>query len=186
MQQPLLSILICTLPKRKRQFDQLCETLNDQIALCDATGKVEILTDDALMDPTGTKRNRLVLLSSGIFVVHFDDDDTPRPRYTPAIVGAIESCPDADCIGINGIYTVNGGVPKRWEISKEFGSWYETPDAYYRTPNHISPVNREIALACPFPDITQGEDIAYSMAILPYLKKEVRVLEDLYHYDKRQ
>ena len=182
----LLSILICTLPERKHMFSSLYNQLDVQrMFIVDGPKKVEILSDADPYDPTGTKRNRLVRLSKGRLVVHFDDDDKAMPDYTELIVKAAEENPDVDCIGINGFITENGANRKRWEISKEFGSWYERDGVYYRTPNHISPVRREIALACPFPDITSGEDAAYSRAILPHLKKEVRILKEIYHYDKR-
>ena len=182
-QELLLSVLICTLPERAAAFARLYNQLDTQ-RMWVGENKSEIIVDRDPLDPTGTKRNRNVQKAKGLFVVHFDDDDHPNVNYISTIIAAIESCPDADCIGINGYITTNGANMKKWEISKEFGSWYERDNVYYRTPNHISPVRREIALMCPFPDITSGEDAAYSTAIFPYLKKEVRVLEDVYHYDK--
>jgi hypothetical protein len=83
---------------------------------------------------------------------------------------------------MKGIITFNGSNEKKWIISKECGTWYEKDNMYFRTPNHISPVRRDIALKVKFPKIMIGEDYEYSMGILPYLKKEYLIDKELYHY----
>lgn len=96
----------------------------------------------------------------------------------------LEACKSgADCIGISGIITTNGHDKRQWHISKEYGKWFTGPDGtYYRTPNHISPVKRELALQAGFPEIPFGEDAEYSRRLLPLLKTEVKIEQNIYHY----
>jgi len=174
-----LSILIATMPSRK----QLCEELVNGI-LAPQVSKhyldVECIIDDCMAYNIGIKRNKLLEKSNGNYIVFCDDDDSISSNYISSILKAIESKPD--CVGINGIITFNGCHEKKWFISKEYGSWYEKNNIYYRTPNHISPVKRELALQAGFPEIAFGEDAEYSRRLLPLLKTETIINEPIYHY----
>jgi glycosyltransferase involved in cell wall biosynthesis len=176
-----LSILICTIPSRHEMFYKL---LNQVKLLCSkhSDGILEILIQADTHLNIGQKRNKLLEEAKGDFVVFIDDDDEIHDDYVDCMLNAIEICPDADCIGYKGYITFNGSTRKNWVISKECLTWHEKDQVYYRTPNHISPVRREIALSVKFPEITFGEDYEYSMGILPMLKKETFVDKELYHY----
>ena len=175
-----LSILICTLPNRIGYLSQLLQILTPQ-----RTEDVEVLieSDNASMT-TGHKRNLLLKRSTGKYVVFIDDDDMVAPTYVADILKAAESNPDA--IVFNGIMTTNGRDERKWFISKDYG--YEAKDgAYYRYPNHIVPIRREIAMAFPFMDIRIGEDYAWATAIhnAGLIKSEVKIMKELYHYQFR-
>lgn len=172
----ILSILICVIPKRFALFQSLYQSL---LPLPDG---VEIIIDNSMDISTGAKRNDLIRRSKGEFVVFIDDDDLVSENYISLILSAIKSNQKAHCIGIQGIITTDGSNEKQWFISKDFLTWHEKNNIYYRTPNHISPVRRDIAVKVGFPDIYYGEDYAYSMGILPYLKIEVLIKENIYHY----
>jgi len=182
----MLSILICTMPSRRDMFVQLRTALMHQVKSCHATGgirlPVQILEDDRVGITTGLKRQWLLKMARGSMIVYFDDDDWPADDYVLQTLLAMKKMPDADCIGIQGWMTTDGQNREDWRISKDYGSWYKQKGIYYRTPNHISPVRREIALQVGFPDKNIGEDYDYSMGILPLLKKEVKIDKDLYHY----
>lgn len=176
-----LSILICTMPSReemlKKLQQQLLLLLNDY-----DSSEYEIIINADINKNVGQKRNALLELSKGDFVVFIDDDDEIHDNYIDAFMNVIQMNPDTDCIGYRGYITFNGASKKNWVISKECKSWHEKDGVYYRTPNHISPVKRQIAIQVKFPEIEFGEDFEYSMGILPYLKKEVFIDEQLYHY----
>lgn len=161
------------MPSRHWQFAKLHHSLELQ-----ANEGLEILTDSSMAYNIGTKRNKLLQQARGEYVVFCDDDDLVTPDY----VGKIFSGMGADCIGISGIMTVDGRDLRQWHISREYGSWHEKDGVFLRTPNHISPVRREIALKVGFPDIEHGEDYAYSMGLLPLLKTENKVEGNIYHY----
>lgn len=182
---PLLSILICHMPSRQALLDRLLEEMHLQ---CSQSGRdvgkhIEILTDRSTQITTGSKRNNLLKKSCGKFIVFVDDDDMILSGYISKICAAIESDQEIDHIGISGYITTNGENRRPWHISSSFGSWYEKDGVYYRTPNHISPVRRDVAIKVGFTDKYHGEDYDYSMGILPLLKKEVRIKADLYHYN---
>ena len=176
-----LSIMICTMPSRKDMFDSLVAELNRQVAL-QKKGSVEILSDDSMSVTTGEKRNMLLGRAKGLFSVFVDDDDWVSEDYVDKIVKCITENPDIDCIGIEGQLVTNGANIKRWEISREFGRWYETHDRYYRTPNHISPIRTEICKKVGFAHITIGEDSDFSNRIFQYLIHEKKIQGDIYFY----
>jgi glycosyltransferase involved in cell wall biosynthesis len=169
-----LSILIPTIPERNLSLIDLLNTFNQQ-----KTDEVEVIICGNTQMNIGQKRNWLLNKAKGDYIVYIDDDDHISNDYIPKIFDAM----GADCIGISGFITTNGANKIQWHISKEFGRWYEENGCYYRTPNHISPVKREIALQVGFPEISFGEDRIYSEGILPLLKTENKVEGNIYHYD---
>lgn len=170
-----LSILIATMPVRASKLANLRQVLDRQL-----TPEVEVITDISMSYNIGTKRNKLLELASGKYIVFVDDDDLIAFNYVAQILRAIETGPD--CIGISGVITTNGTKQMNWHISREYAGWFERKGVYYRTPNHISPVKRELAIQAGFPEKAFGEDYDYSMALLPLLKKEVRIPGILYYY----
>lgn len=178
----ILSVLICTLPQRREMFESLYGVLLLQIANCNAMDKVEVIWDSSAACTTGKKRNHLLTLSKGKYVVFIDDDDEIVENYIELILAALEQHPNVDCVGMRGYVTFDGQRRKDWSISIHHKYWHETPHEYCRTPNHISPVKREIAILAKFPEITYGEDIEYSKRIYPHLQTETFINEYLYHY----
>lgn len=180
-----ISILIATLPIRSYMFDKLVFKLYDQIRKSGNRNSVEIIYDDSspIVMNIGQKRNALLKRAKGDYITFIDDDDTISDDYILKIVKACKS--GADCIGISGIITTNGQNEQPWHISKDFERWFVRGNTYYRTPNHISPVKRELALKAGFPEISHGEDYEYSMILLPLLKTETKIEGNIYHYDYR-
>lgn len=174
------------MPKRQVLFDLLKAEFEGQgraaIALAGGGRVVQILWDRRMGISTGRKRQWLLERSQGKMIVFFDDDDWPAEDYIWQILQAMARMPDADCIGMQGWMTTDGQNREDWRISKDYFTWYKQGGMYYRTPNHISPVRRDIALRVGFPDKYVGEDYDYSMGILPLLKKEVKIEKDMYHY----
>ncbi len=174
-----LSILIATMPSRLDKLDSLMAELNKQ---CNPyPEQIEILIDPVISYNIGTKRNKLLEKAKGDYIVFIDDDDHIFPNYTWSIIQACSI--GNDCIGISGIITINGKNQRQWHISKEYGKWHQSGSIYYRTPNHISPVKRELALQAGFPEIAFAEDAEYSRRLLPLLKTETIIKGNLYHYD---
>jgi hypothetical protein len=176
-----LSILICTMPQRAAMFNAIHTKLLHQIEQS-AKGEVEVLFNGRTDVSTGHKRNLLMQLAQGEFVVFVDDDDDVYDYYVSEIVKTINENPDIDCIGTNGIISFDGNNPKQWFISIAYKYWYESANVYYRTPNHISPIRKTIAASIPFPNIYRGEDSAFSLAIYPLLTKEAIIKKPIYHY----
>jgi glycosyltransferase involved in cell wall biosynthesis len=187
MQQMKLSILICSLEKRKEQLAELLAELNLQITSCDASDIVEVMTEvDSKQITTGAKRNNLLNKASGKYICFIDDDDHIYPNYIKLILEATES--DADCIATTGIYSINGGHPVKWRLSKDFIDEDKFDSqineiVYFRRANHLTPVKRLLALQAMFPDQSNAEDKEYSSRLNPFLQSEVEIKELIYHYD---
>ena len=180
-----LSVLICTISSRTIMYNQLIGYLRNQIfTLPDHfANEVEVITSFDESINVGQKRNWLLDEAKGDFIVFVDDDDTISEDYLVSILNCINDNPDIDCVGIEGVITFNGHNLKRWYISIDYGSWFERDNVYYRTPNHISPIRRSIALKVKFPEIKFAEDFEYSTNIFPLLKKEAKIQKSIYNYN---
>lgn len=174
-----LSVLIATIPSRESSFKNLLEYL--YIQCYDIKHLVEVKWDNSLDYNIGTKRNKLLQQASGKYIVFIDDDDHIAPNYVELILNACKD--NTDCIAINGTITTNGYNERKWFISMVYKRWHELNGVYFRTPNHISPVRRELALQAGFPEIAFGEDAVYSERLYTLLKTETTILQPIYHYD---
>ena len=181
-----LSILICSVTKRKEFLDRLLKILEKQ-----KTDDVEILVEiDDGEKSIGTKRNILLEKSKGEYITFIDDDDTIPKYYIGEILEGIKYKPDV--IGIHLIMDHDGKHSERTYHSLRYGYWYHEPDQenfgrlkYYRNPNHLNPVKRELAVQVKFPEINQGEDKDYSMRLLPLLNTEYYIPLPIYFYEYR-
>ena len=178
----VLSVLICSLIERRRLLDELTRKLRNIAPDINELGEIEILTqiDDGQM-PVGAKRNLLLEKARGRYVCFVDDDDDVVDTYLIQILKAARE--DSDCIGITGRIIRKMGT-YRFMHSISFCGWYTSPVdlTFYRTPNHLNPVKRELALAARFPRIDYGEDILYSNRLKPRLKTETMIKDPIYIY----
>ncbi len=169
--QPLLSVLICTLPERSTMLARLKPLFRHP--------KIQIITDPATHLSIGAKRNRLLALATGKYLCFVDDDDMVNRDALMLILKALKK--DPDTVGIQGkIY--EGGREKQWFISIEYDKWFEKDNIYYRFANHLSPVRSSLAKTIVFPNKNFSEDHAYSVAIKPLLKTEIIVPVNYYYY----
>lgn len=173
-----LSILICHLPEREHFLKRLMNILQPQV-----TDGVEILVDDTGREmPTGTKRNKLIAQATGEYFSFIDVDDLVPMFYVNEILKAIEQKPD--CVTFIGYMTTNGADRRNFVI--KLGEKYEERDrVYYRPPNHLAVIKKELVKNIRFRDIWQLEDYHYCMDMqrLNLLKSEVHINCDMYHYD---
>lgn len=174
-----LSILTCTITKRKHLLENLDKTLLPQLKNMQ---DVEILTNiDSGEKSIGQKRNELLQAAKGNYVVFVDDDDLVSNNYVKSILTAI-SYNSPDCCGIEGEIFLNKNFKKKFMHSLRYKEWYEDENGFYRPPNHINPIKREIALDIGFENISHGEDKIFSEKILPFLKTEVYIKCPIYLY----
>jgi len=177
---PLLSILIPTLPIRKTKFDNLISQLELQIKEGNYQSVVEVISllDNKEMT-IGAKRNRMIEMSAGKYVCFVDDDDMVSPDYIEKIIGAINQYPDV--ITFCGRYFKDGVFQQDFTISLDV-EHLDTPKHLYRKPHHLCPVKRYIAMDCPYPNINNGEDSAYSELLNRFLLTEYHIKAQIYDY----
>ena len=180
-----LSVLVCSTHTRWDNFGQAIQRQlwGQYHSLSpEAQESVEILmlTDNKQM-MLGHKRNVMVDMAQGRYVVFVDDDDRLEPDYLAELLDATVS--DADVITFLVSVTLNGGKPKLCRYSKDFKSDRNAPSRYERMPNHICAVKRELARQVSFPNIAYGEDSGYSKLLHGLLATEHHIPRVLYHYD---
>lgn len=129
----------------------------------------------------GDKRNAMVRMARGEYVVFVDDDDRVVDDYLLTLLDATTH--GADCITFNLMCALNGAAPKLCRYSLDYTKDHNAPDHYQRLPNHITAVRRTLMLACPFPSKQFGEDADYAVRLRPSLKTQHRIDRVLYHYD---
>lgn len=182
-----LSICIPTLPEQKSK-NHLAKLL--VLLLPQKTDEIEIIIDDRGRHiPTGTKRNDMYAQAQGKYVCSVDCDDWIAPTYCEDILIAIKNnMPDV--VTFDGWYTENGRNHVDWVI--KLGEKYEARhDAasggkymFFRWPNHLTAMKKEIATSVKFEPIWQGEDYKWSKEIRDrnILKTEIHIYKQLYHY----
>lgn len=189
MVESKLSILICSLKRRRLFLDRLMQCLQPQLPF---GNDVELLVQiDDGETCVGDKRNDLLLKASGDYVVFIDDDDLVACNYLSRVLSAAESEPDV--IAFSMIITNDGKSPEYGFVSLAFNSWFSISDpikpgrqAHFASPNHITPVRRALALRAGFSSLQRQEDVGYSSRLRPYLAREVYVETPMYYYLRRQ
>ncbi len=171
-----LSLLVCSLESRHRELRRLKTCLTPQL-----TDAVELLVNmDRGRKTIGRKRNELLEQASGDYIAFIDDDDLVADDYVEKVLTAVSSEPD--CCGMEGIVTFNGENPRRFIHSLRYREWFERDGVYYRNPNHLSPVKRELARQIGFPEKNYWEDRDYSARLLPLLNREIYIEGPIYFY----
>lgn len=184
----LLSILICSLRSRQASLDRLTDKLRRQIEREGAEDAVEVLVNqDGGELLIGTKRNLLMQQASGEYACFVDDDDDVSDDYVKKIIRAVLS-ERPDCAGIEGRILLRG-VWHKFYHSVRYKLYLSNKSArkFYRPPNHLNPIRRDIARRFPFTNKDFGEDSDYAMSIqrAGALKTEVYIEGPIYIYTPR-
>jgi glycosyltransferase involved in cell wall biosynthesis len=181
-----VSVLICTIPKRRSMFDKLHTRLT--YLTSNVSIKVELLYDDTLDITIGEKRNRLLERATGKYCGFIDDDDDVSDVYFTTYETAIRSGVDYDCVKLIGNYYLNGKLINPFYHSLAHTSWHEDTKGYYRCPNHLNLIKTDICRQIGYVSINFGEDKDFSerLANSGLLKSEYVHENVLYLYYKIQ
>lgn len=179
-----LSILMPALACRESLRLRLMEVLQPQID--QFRDQVELLVDlDDGSHCIGRKRNELLARACGQYVCHIDDDDLVAPNYVQSVLDAIDRQPD--CVGFK-VQRFSDDRDIGYSVNSLAAGFYhkeKLPDGralYWRTPNHLNPIRRDLALRCKFPEMNFGEDTAFAKQLRPHLRTEWFIDEYLYLY----
>jgi glycosyltransferase involved in cell wall biosynthesis len=161
----LFSILIPTLEDRKIQFlDPLMAMLSLQ--LVSHQGVVEVCLDSDKGEKTiGEKRNTLLKNAQGKYSAFIDDDDMVSDTYVDDIVHALTYRDDVDCVGFYGHVFFQDEFAGNMIHSTMCLDWTEEAGVYFRPPNHLNPIRRELALQQSFQHIDFSEDHFWSVGL---------------------
>ena len=127
---------------------------------------------DAGAGSIGAKRQRMIEKATADYIAFVDDDDMVSADYLDRIMPCLQSRPD--CVGITMHVTMDG---RDWDPSpifrhslryKENHQWHGQD----RTPHHLCPLKRTIAIESRFPDLMWGEDFSFALGLLSRLHSE--------------
>ena len=179
-----LSILICTLHNRRESLSKLL----DNLLLQKKNKDVEVVwLGDSKSMTVGEKRNWLLKMAIGNWVVFIDDDDIVSEDYVDTILDNIDD--NFDCLTIGGYYTKNGDdlTMAKFSFKKEHGKNYNHREngqmVHNRLPNHICVWKKDVAMRVKFPGKNLAEDHEWAEAqlLLDYTYKPIN--KEIYHYD---
>lgn len=183
-----LSILICTIPKRKDYFDRLVNYINSLIEL--SSLKIELCYDDTEIMSVGMKRNLLLSMCQGKYFAFIDDDDMITPEYFNIFETGIKKNSNVDVFSLNGIYFSNGYYGKRFFHSFKYKKEItEKTEIIIRYINHLNILKTEIGKQIWFKDISNTEDADYSTRLKNsnLIKTEYThgIIQYLYYYNSK-
>lgn len=176
-----LSILILSLYSRVDFLKNLLEIIARQDTQCLSQTEVLISSDNGTKT-IGGKRNELLRVAHGEYVVFCDDDDEISDDYLERIFEGIRQ--DVDHVGIAMLYNPDNGPKKKVLCSKNH-IWEEKNGVYLRGAQHVCPIKTEIARKVVYPEINFGEDHAYGNKINQYIETEFLIEEPIYFYNFR-
>ena len=173
-----LSILILSLHDRHAFLTRLLGILSLQNKEC--LDKTEILINlDNRKKTVGKKRNELLAMAKGEYVVFIDDDDTISDDYLLRVFEGINY--GVDHIGITMLYQPDKGSHGVVKCSKDY-AWRQAGNTYYRSVQHVCPIKTDIARRFSYPEINFGEDKYYAHAVTPFIKTEHLIDTPIYFY----
>ena len=187
-----LSILIPTLPQRKKMFNILRKNLTAQIDFVHSThpslGQVEILFDSSKKFlkgglSVGAKRDALKCKATGEYLVFVDDDDMIAPNYLESILRLMESNPDI--ITFRSLYkssTYWGIVDMN--LNHAENEQMNDSTIVKRQPFHVCPIRTSIAQQHSFPDINNAEDWGWMVKVLTDCKTQSHSDQILHQYNE--
>ena len=181
--EPLWSILICTLASRRDKLERLLGVLLPQ---CEADGRVEVVACwDNGQAPVAVKRQRLLEAAAGKYLSYADDDDLVDEEFVELVTAAMAGGPDYVAFG-NIYYVAGVRQPVEVRVGLQYGGWHDDVAAgvLYRDVTHVNPVRSSIAKQADFrggPGWV-GEDWAYTETVRRLAGTEAVIGRPLYHY----
>ena len=183
IQMPILSILICSVPRRRALLERLFDDLHTQIVAPNIATLVEICVDMREDVTVGEKRQALLERAHSAYVAFIDDDDGVAHDYVRRVFQAIVSNRGVDCVSLVGTITTDGRNPQRFEHSIKHEKWETVGGVHLRSTNHLNAVKRELALKVGFVSKNVGEDFDYATRLRPLLVTEASAGDEpLYYY----
>lgn len=185
--EPMLSILVPSLPQRYGMLTMLMRRLEKQVG--DLPVEILALTDNKRRS-VGLKRQALLDIARGRFVTFVDDDDSVFPGYVDEILLAIHENPDVSTIVFDQLTEIEGYKPFLIRFGLEFQNEEAQPTTevepemrvFHRKPWHVCPWRRDIAQRCVFPDASYGEDSYWVDQCCQLATSQYRIHKTLHMY----
>ncbi len=181
----LLTILIPTVPSRLNYFyPRLMNHLVNQIEP-KYKDVVELISFfDNKKRSIGRKRQEMIDLAQGKYLVFIDDDDRIADDYVETVINELNNNIDVDVLVYNCICRVNGGHEKlcKYGIEFEYGDIMGGRE-WRGKPAHTMVWKSSIVKKHRYADKVHGEDIEWVVRASKDIKTQVRIDRVLYWYD---
>jgi glycosyltransferase involved in cell wall biosynthesis len=174
----LLTIAIPTIEQRTDCFNELYNELKKQSESFGNLIEIVYICDNKEMT-IGAKRQKLVDMSKGKYIVMWDDDDWIHPNGIEMIMEGLKS--DADVISYN--YSANIGIDDKTNYDRKVSIEYTNQlidNVLYVKPDCKNPIKKELINKVKFRDTSWSEEFFFKMDLFPYLKTEYKIEEDIY------
>lgn len=178
-----LSILVPTVPSRLTTFYP--RIMTEILKQTEDYPEVEIIgLFDNKRRSVGQKRQDLLNLACGNYLVFIDDDDRISEDYVKSIMDALNKNPETDCVVFDCICKVNGGPDKLCKYGIEFEYGDILGGAEWRgKPAHTMVYKSSIAKRHSYNNMNHGEDINWVTRAHVDIKNQARIDKVLYYYD---
>jgi len=179
-----LSILVPTVPSRIELFYvKLMKELLKQIE--PYKNDIELISFfDNKKRSIGKKRQEMINLAQGEYVVFIDDDDRISEDYISQIMTALNENPTTDCVVFDSICRVNGGIDKlcKYGIEFEYGDINNGLE-WRGKPAHTMVYALHIVKKHEYTDMGSGEDYDWVKRACLDITNQTRIDKILYFYD---
>lgn len=178
-----LSILIPTVPNRIDNF--YLRIMKDLIKQIRPYSDIELLSFfDNKKRSIGKKRDDMLKLAKGEYLVFIDDDDRISEDYVKEIMNALYLNPQTDCVVFNSITRVSGGPEIICKYGVEFEYGYILDGKEWRgKPAHTMVYKSAIAKVHRYSDMVHFEDVDWVKRACEDIKIQTRIDKVLYYYD---
>lgn len=177
-----LSILVATVPNRIDNF--YLRLMKDLINQTKDYSNVELI---ALFDnkkiSIGKKRDELLRLANGEYLVFIDDDDHISPDYVSDIIKMLEKNPGTDCVVFDSMTSINSEAPILCKYGIEFEYTGIVNNVWKGKPAHTMVYKSEIAKRHNYTNMQNGEDIDWVKRACIDISHQTRIDKVLYYYD---
>ena len=128
----------------------------------------------------GEKRNNLITLAKGDYVVFIDDDDMVSDDYVELMLAAQRNKPDV--ITFQSEYTEDGRNPKPVYYDIKFQRDVDHKDSFDRMPDQKCCWRREIAEKIGFINANMFEDRKFAMGACKLAHTQAKINKTIYFH----
>lgn len=156
-------------------------------SLIDQTKKYQDVEILALFDnkkrSVGQKRQNLIDISQGQYIVFIYDDDRIADDYVDEIMTALYNNPMTDCVVFDFFTTINGDGGRKVRFGIEYENFTTEGSELRGKPSHTCVYKSSIAKRHRYANMNSGEDINWINRACGDIKIQTRIEKILYYYD---
>lgn len=179
-----LSILIMTVPSRLEYFYP--RIMKQVLGQTEKYDDIEVISlFDNKKRSVGSKRQNMLDLVQGEYLVFIDDDDRITDDYVDSIMETLKKNPNVDCVVFNTICCIeNSSLKKLCKYGIEYSYGDINGGKEWRgLPAHTMIWKSEIAKKYKYSDMGVHEDTDWVKRAVKSIKTQVRIDKVLYYYD---